>query len=77
VISKTTEQMMEDTSQFLLGEKTPLGNWLASTGEFIIAANREIGKRMIRKIVEHRTDLDMDPSPLRNHQRKLLQLGKP
>jgi DNA-directed RNA polymerase subunit beta len=77
LIGKTTGQITEDTSQLLLGEKIPLGILLASTGEVIIAADREIGERMIRKIVEHRTDLDMDPSLLRNHPRKLLQLGKP
>lgn len=74
---KTEEQMLAELSYMLLGEKIPLDICRASNGEVLSPAGKTIGKRMLKKMVKFRQDLEIDPSPIRNRIRIILQIGAP
>jgi DNA-directed RNA polymerase subunit beta len=68
-----TEQLTEALSNILLGEKIPLDVVNAQTGEIIIPANRKITKTLLRKLASVYDHVDIDPSPIRNKIREIIQ----
>lgn len=61
-----TEQLTEKLSDILLGEKIPLDVVNGRTGEIIIPANRKITKTLLRKLADNYSNVEIDPSPIRN-----------
>jgi DNA-directed RNA polymerase subunit beta len=61
-----TEQLTEKLSDVLLGEKIPLDVVNGRTGEIIIPSNRKITKTLLRKLADHYSNIEIDPSPIRN-----------
>ncbi|MEC5125417.1 DNA-directed RNA polymerase subunit beta [Verrucomicrobiales bacterium BCK34] len=61
-----TEQLTEKLSDILLGEKIPLDVVNGRTGEIIIPANRKITKTLLRKLADNYSNIEIDPSPIRN-----------
>ena len=61
-----TEQLTEKLSDVLLGEKIPLDVVNGRTGEIIIPANRKITKTLLRKLADNYSNVEIDPSPIRN-----------
>ena len=61
-----TEQLTEKLSDILLGEKIPLDVVNGRTGEIIVPANRKITKTLLRKLADHYSNIEIDPSPIRN-----------
>ena len=61
-----TEQLTEKLSDILLGEKIPLDVVNGRTGEIIVPANRKITKTLLRKLADNYSNIEIDPSPIRN-----------
>ncbi|MDF1788167.1 MAG: DNA-directed RNA polymerase subunit beta, partial [Verrucomicrobiales bacterium] len=61
-----TEQLTEKLSDILLGEKIPLDVVNGRTDEIIIPANRKITKTLLRKLADNYSNVEIDPSPIRN-----------
>ncbi len=61
-----TEQLTEKLSDILLGEKVPLDVVNGRTGEIIVPANRKITKTLLRKLADNYSNIEIDPSPVRN-----------
>src|SRR3954463_972514 len=68
-----TEQLTDSLSNILLGEKIPLDVVNAETGEIIIPANRKITKTLLRKLAVVHDHIEIDPSPIRNKIREIIQ----
>src|SRR6202047_5003183 len=68
-----TEQLTDSLSNILLGEKIPLDVVNAETGEIIIPANRKITKTLLRKLAMVHDHIEIDPSPIRNKIREIIQ----
>ncbi len=68
-----TEQLTDSLSNILLGEKIPLDVVNAETGEIIIPANRKITKTLLRKLAMVYDHIEIDPSPIRNKIREIIQ----
>ncbi len=60
------EQLTEKLSDILLGEKIPLDVVNGRTGEIIVPANRKITKTLLRKLADNYSNIEIDPSPIRN-----------
>ena len=67
------EILTEDFSRLLLNERIPLDFVNAETGEILIPANRKITQRLVRKLVNVYTYIDIDPSPIRDRIRETIQ----
>ena len=65
------EQLTENLSNILLGEKIPLDVTNAETDEVIIPANRKITKTLLRKLSLVYDKIAIDPSPIKN---KILEI---
>ena len=65
------EQLTENLSNILLGEKIPLDVTNAETDEVIIPANRKITKTLLRKLSLVYNMIAIDPSPIKN---KILEI---
>jgi len=61
-----TEQLTEKLSDILLGEKIPLDVVNGRTGEILVPANRKITKTLLRKLADNYSNIEIDPSPIRN-----------
>ncbi|MEM7696883.1 MAG: DNA-directed RNA polymerase subunit beta [Verrucomicrobiota bacterium] len=61
-----TEQLTDKLSDILLGEKIPLDVVNGRSGEIIIPANRKITKTLLRKLADNYSNIEIDPSPIRN-----------
>jgi WD40 repeat protein/serine/threonine protein kinase len=68
-----TEQLTDSLSNILLGEKIPLDVVNAETGEIIIPANRKITKTLLRKLANVHDHIDIDPGPIRDKIREIIQ----
>jgi DNA-directed RNA polymerase subunit beta len=66
-----TEQLTEKLSDILLGEKIPLDVVNGRTGEILVPANRKITKTLLRKLADNYSNIEIDPSPIRN---KILEI---
>lgn len=66
------EELTEQLSNILLGEKLPLDIVRADSGELILPANRKITKTLLRKVAANYNCLDVDPSPIRNKLREYI-----
>lgn len=66
------EELVEQLSNILLGEKIPLDIFIDFSGELVYPANRKITKTLIRKMAANYKNLDIDPSPIRNKLRKYI-----
>jgi DNA-directed RNA polymerase subunit beta len=71
------EELTENLSNILLGEKIPLDVVNAQTGEIIIPANRKITKTLLRKLALVYDHVDIDPSPIRNKIREIIAQFEP
>jgi len=71
------EQLTEALSNVLLGEKIPLDVVNAMTGEIIIPANRKITKMLLRKLASVYEHVEIDPSPIRNKIREIIEQYEP
>jgi len=71
------EQLTEALSNVLLGEKIPLDVVNAMTGEIIIPANRKITKMLLRKLASVYEHVEIDPSPIRNKIREIIEQFEP
>jgi tetratricopeptide (TPR) repeat protein len=67
------EQLTDSLSNILLGEKIPIDVVNAETGEIIIPANRKITKTLLRKLALMHDHIEIDPSPIRNKIREIIQ----
>lgn len=78
-LTKTQQQeMFAGLAKLLLGVKIPLdivlvdvalsanGPFYHGSHHVLIPANKKIGKRMIQKMVKHYESIELDPSPIRN-----------
>ncbi|MCB1226000.1 MAG: DNA-directed RNA polymerase subunit beta, partial [Verrucomicrobiales bacterium] len=61
-----TEQLTEKLSDILLGEKIPLDVVNGRTGEILVPANKKITKTLLRKLADNYSNIEIDPSPIRN-----------
>jgi DNA-directed RNA polymerase subunit beta len=66
-----TEQLTEKLSDILLGEKIALDVVNGRTGEILVPANRKITKTLLRKLADNYSNIEIDPSPIRN---KILEI---
>lgn len=66
------DELTEQLSYLLLGDKIPLDVCRASTGEVLVPANRKITKTDLRKVAKSCRDVDIDPSPIRNRVREVM-----
>lgn len=71
--SLLTEQLANELAEVLLNEKVPLDIVQATTGEIIIPANRKITKPLIRYLAKSFRDIELDPSPIRQKIRTIIQ----
>jgi DNA-directed RNA polymerase subunit beta len=58
------EELTEQLSNILLGEKIPLDVVNVETGEIIIPANRKITKTLLRKLAQESEHIQIDQSPI-------------
>ncbi|RTZ69322.1 MAG: DNA-directed RNA polymerase subunit beta [Verrucomicrobia bacterium] len=65
------EQLTENLSNILLGEKIPLDVTNSKTGDVIIPANRKITKTLLRQLSQIYDQISIDPSPIKN---KILEI---
>ena len=65
------EQLTENLSNILLGEKIPLDVTNSETGDVIIPANRKITKTLLRQLSQVYNQISIDPSPIKN---KILEI---
>ncbi len=66
------DQLTEKLSDILLGEKIPLDVVNGKSGELIIPANRKITKTLLRKLASAHDSIEIDPSPIRNKIREII-----
>lgn len=67
-----TEELTQILSRLLLGERIPLDVVNSETGEIVIPAGRRITLTLIRKVVGICDHIDIDPSPIRNKIREVI-----
>ena len=65
------EQLTENLSNILLGEKIPLDVTNSETRDVIIPANRKITKTLLRQLSQVYDQISIDPSPIKN---KILEI---
>ena len=70
-LSDLHEDLTENLSNILLGEKIPLDVTNSISGEVIIPANRKITKTLLRKLSQVYDQISIDPSPIKN---KILEI---
>ena len=66
-------ELADALSAILLNEKIPLDISNAETGEVIVAAKRKITKTLLRKIAAAHENLEIDPSPIRNQIKQIIE----
>lgn len=66
------QQLEEELSKILLGEKIPLDIVDSETGEILIPANRRWTKTAIRKVASRANHFDIDPSPIGNRIKEIV-----
>jgi len=72
----TNKELFDHLCNLLLGEKIPLDIYTILEGdllgsEVIIPANYRITKTLIRKLIKHKNNFEIDPSPIRNRMRDI------
>jgi len=67
------EQLVKALADVLLGEKIPLDIYDSKSGEVIIPAGRKILKSQLRRMAAHYDTVELDPSPIRNKIRQVMQ----